>query len=317
MPRKRKNSIPAALGHAGGGDRQNAQGYSHFAQATNWSAVKKTAVLKNMKLEPLKDAIAKLSAKTPIGSALRSDEWEQVPLALRERAQFSARVESARVLSTIQEKLQTRIGMMKEQVRYGEAFVDRSSFIGDLRKIAEAEGLGDGSGGLTDITSRARLGLIFDMQTRQAAEFARYVAGQDRDLLDAFPAQELIRVEERNLERDWRGRWSAAGGRMYGGRMIALKTDPIWSRISRFGTPYPPFDYGSGMGVEDVSRADAEALGVIKSGEPVRPNIDDFNAEMEASAAGLPPQLVSKLLAAFGDHIKLAAGRLVWKSEKL
>lgn len=270
-----------------------------------------------MQLEPLQAAIAKISAKTPIGAALRSAEWEQVPLALRERAQFSARVESARVLSTIQEKLQTRIGMLKEQVARGEAFVDRSSFIGDLRKIAQEEGMGDGSGGLTDISSRARLGLIFDMQTRQAAEYARFIAGQNRDLLDAFPAQELIRVEEREMKRDWRARWAAAGGRLHGGRMIALKTDPIWQRLSRFGTPYPPFDYGSGMGVEDVSRDEAETLGVIPPGARVQPNLADFNAQLEASAAGLSADLIGKLMSAFGNQIKLAAGKLVWKSSKL
>ena len=35
--------------------------------------------------------------------------------------------------------------------------------------------------------------------------------------------------------------------------MVALKEDPVWTRISRFGQPWPPFDFNSGMGVEDVS----------------------------------------------------------------
>ena len=271
--------------------------------------------IKKMKLQPLNVAISKISAKTPIGAALKSAEWENVPLALRERAQFSARVESARVLTTIQDKLQKRIGMIKEQVAHGEAGVDRSSFIGDLRKIAQEEGLGDGSGRITDISSAPRLGLIFDFQTQQAAEYARYVTGQDRDLLDAYPAQELLRVEERSAKRDWRRRWIAAGGHIYGGRMIALKTDPVWIGVSRFGTPYPPFDFGSGMGVEDVSREDAEALGVIPAGARVEPNLKNFNAGMEASARGLPDELLGKLMSAFGDQVALVAGKLKWSGQ--
>ena len=45
--------------------------------------------------------------------------------------------------------------------------------------------------------------------------------------------------------------------------MVALINHPGWSRLSRFGTPWPPFDYSSGMGVESVSRKEAVALGVI------------------------------------------------------
>jgi hypothetical protein len=31
-------------------------------------------------------------------------------------------------------------------------------------------------------------------------------------------------------------------------RMIARKDSPIWEALSRFGTPYPPFDFNSGCG---------------------------------------------------------------------
>lgn len=266
-----------------------------------------------MKPQPLPDAIAKLDAKTPVGAALKSAEWEKVPLALRERAQFSARVESARVLSAIQDKLQKRVAMIREQVARGEAGVDRSSFIGDLRKIAAAEGLGDGSGKITDISSAPRLALIFDMQTQQAAEYARWKMGQDRDLLDEFPAQELLRVEDRQMQRDWRRRWAAAGGRLFGGRMIALKSDPIWTAISRFGTPWPPFDFGSGMGVEDVSRSEAVRLGLIQPDERVEPILEDFNARLEASVTGLGSDILGKLAAAFGDQVEITAGKIKWK----
>jgi hypothetical protein len=51
-----------------------------------------------------------------------------------------------------------------------------------------------------------------------------------------------------------------AGGQIFGGRMIALKSDPIWTAISAFGTPYPPFDYNSGMWVHGPSGAVIDKL---------------------------------------------------------
>ena len=45
--------------------------------------------------------------------------------------------------------------------------------------------------------------------------------------------------------------------------MVALLGDPVWTRISRFGLPYPPFDYGSGMAVRPVSRRECVRLGLI------------------------------------------------------
>lgn len=39
--------------------------------------------------------------------------------------------------------------------------------------------------------------------------------------------------------------------------MIALKSDRVWTNFSRFGRPYPPSDFGSGMGVEDIDRDEA------------------------------------------------------------
>ncbi len=124
----------------------------------------------------------------------------------------------------------------------------------------------------------------------------------------AFPAQELVRIEERDKPRDWRRRWVDAGGHLYGGRMIALKDDPVWTGISRFGTPYPPFDFNSGMGVDDVSYDDAVALGVIQP-EYKPPEISplkDFNDGLEASLKidrTDDPRLKS-LQTVFGDQIK-------------
>jgi hypothetical protein len=271
---------------------------------------------------PLPEAIRKLGSRHPVVAEISSTDWAKVPLQLREQAQFSAGVERIRVMDMVDKKLAKAIAMIREQTATGkEALVDRSSFIGDLRKLVLEEGLGSGDGTLTDLSSRARLGLIFDMQTEQANQFARWKVGQDRDVLDAAPAQELIRIDNfdavaRGTARDWPQIWLDAGGRFFGnGRMIALKTDPIWMAISRFGTPWPPFDYNSGMGVEDVLREEAEALGLLARDQAIEPTAEaDFAAEMQASVTDVSPDLAAQLQAWFGDQVEIVDGTVRWRA---
>ena len=126
---------------------------------------------------------------------------------------------------------------------------------------------------------------LFNASSDFQAE-GQYVAGQNDAVLDAYPAQELVRFEDRKEPRDWVQTWRAAGGRVFPGgdegtlnnyRLIAAKDDPIWSAISRFGQPWPPFDFGSGMGLRDVSRLEAEQLGVIAPGQTVAATRRAFN----------------------------------------
>lgn len=46
--------------------------------------------------------------------------------------------------------------------------------------------------------------------------------------------------------------------------MVALKTDGIWKAINRFGTPWPPFDFQSGMGLVEIERSEADALRLLR-----------------------------------------------------
>lgn len=260
-------------------------------------------------IAPLDEAVKKFGERSVVASTLRTAEWEKVPLHLRERAFFSAAVDHARFLAEAQAKLRAAISLRREQVARGEAIVDRSSFIGDLRKLALAEGLGTGSGGLTDVASRARLGLIFDTQLRMAQGYAQRKMDLDPDVLDAFPAQELVREEDRKAPRDWGRRWVEAGGELVNGRMIALKTDPIWTKISRFGTPWPPFDFNSGMGLRDISRQEAEQLGLLEPGAPVAAEDEYFNEQLAAPAENVD---VDFLKSAFGDQVRIKNGKVEW-----
>lgn len=261
---------------------------------------------------PIAEALAHHGAKTPVGSVLRSRQWAAMPLALRQRAQFSAGVESARYLSRIQDGIQSVLAR--------EEAWDRSRVIRDLMQIAEREGLrptGEDRGGLLDPGSERRTELIYAMQTGQAYGHAEWRTGQDPDAMDAAPAWELVRWEDRQVPRDWTKRWLDAGGRLYAGRMVALKTDPVWERISRFGVPWPPFDFGSGMGVDDVLRPEAEALGLLPPDEPAPEPIEaDFNARLKASAAGLGPELRQNLLSLFGPQVNIDGDTIRWNSQE-
>jgi hypothetical protein len=132
----------------------------------------------------------------------------------------------------------------------------------------------------------------------------------DADVVEAFPAQELVRISPRQVPRDWPRRWREAGGKLQeDGRMIALKTDGIWKRLSRFGNPYPPFDFRSGMGVEDIDRAEAEALGLLGPDDVLMPNVAEHEEMLAASMRGISPDLRKDLKQMLEETVKDPAGR--------
>lgn len=285
-----------------------------------------------MNIEPLKDAVEKISAKTPVGSTLRTAEWERVPLALRERAQFSAGVESVRLLQAIQDRISGEIAQRREQLGGGnEATFDRSSFIDAIREIGREEGLTpqdpDKVGGLQDITSIRRLGLIYDTQIAQAQGYARWKLDQTEGGLLLWPASEFTRVESRADPReDWPKRFAEAAQAVGDddalriqretGRMIARKDSPLWSALSRFGTPWPPFDFGSGMGLEDIDREEALELGLISPGEQPQSSEQEFNDGLQASVKGLSPELIDKLKEQFGKQIRIEGETAWWRGDR-
>lgn len=259
--------------------------------------------------QPYASAVARLAERSPVASALTSAQWAEMPTALRERAFFSAQVESLRVVAAMQNRIQESLAILSSPDR---SFMDRSKFVAEMRDLLGAVP-GD-SGRLTDLTSRRRLELIYDWQRQDAREFARWNASQDPDLLDSFPAQELLRVESRKATRNWRQRWSEAGGRIFDGRMIALKDDPVWLNISRFGRPWPPFDFGSGMGVEDVPRDEAEALGLLTPDERPQPQTLSFNKELAATVPDASPAILEAFNELFGDQATASPdGKITWR----
>lgn len=95
-----------------------------------------------------------------------------------------------------------------------------------------------------------------------------YIDGLSEGALAAFPGQEIVCVyhgaQDDKEKEKWKRVWVSAGGKLYNGRMIAHKKDPIWVKISRFHRPYPPFDFGSCMGIDDIDFYECAKMGVIR-----------------------------------------------------
>lgn len=279
---------------------------------------------------PLKDIVADVSAKTPIGSVLRTAGWETVPQGLRDSAFFSAGVTSAQFLAAQQKAVADLIARAKGVNEKGEPYwkMDRARFIAEMRQLGEALNV-ERPGGrpynmvtegdLADPVSIARLRLVINTQLEMAYGYADWLTGMDPDILEAFPAQELVRISPRRVPRDWPTRWAEAAAAVNwegvlknSSRMIALKTSPIWIQLSRFKKPHPPFDFQSGMGVEEIERGEAEDLELLDADTVLIPPLKPIQAGLEASTKGLGPQQKKLLQEVFGDQVKTTDDTVKW-----
>lgn len=268
----------------------------------------------NISLAPDRAAVEKFETRKATPSSMSSAEWERVAPAIREKCFFSARVNDAETLGKMRELIGKAVDTAKRNP--SEALVSPEKFISEMKSYLRGRGYAVDGTALTDIASRRRLGLIYKMNYDEAREFAKYSRGQDSDALYIYPAQEFLRVEPRRVPRtDWQTRWRAAGGRIYGGRMIALKSSPVWQNLSRFDRPYPPYDFGSGMGVEDVDRDEAIELGLLPKDEPVDeiPDFDDA-LEAEVSLERIPEDLVKDIVAKT-PNCEIRGDKLVMRSK--
>jgi hypothetical protein len=108
------------------------------------------------------------------------------------------------------------------------------------------------------------LNTILDVNTQIRQGWRQYDEALYEAIFDAYPAQELFALSKRNAEPyNWQERWATSGGAITQGRMVALKGSDVWTCISDFGLPFPPYARRSGMWVRDVSRTEAMQLGLI------------------------------------------------------
>ncbi len=270
---------------------------------------------------PFKEAEQRLGQKTIVSVGLNTEGWRQIPLALRDRALFSAQIENVKFLQRMRELLNDFVTGAREEIILPDGSKttalkvgSRAQFIELAREAAIAEGLGDQvdpdhSGTVRDITSAARLGLVFDVQTQSAHDYGSWKQGMQPDVLAEFPAQRFIREVDVTTPRPLH---------LENEGVIRLKTDlGFWlsmnsPSIGGFGVPWGPWGFNSGMGVEDVDRDAAEAEGLIEPGEPITPAELEFNSHLKASVQGLSPDLIARLRATFGDQVEMRGGEIRW-----
>jgi len=263
-------------------------------------------------------AAEKHMSRNLVTLGLSSSEIDGIRAAFKDRAFFSARCQSVRHLQTAQGKIADWISSAKTE---RGTFATRADAVQAIMDSARREGIATGTGKLSDPGSEARAKVIVDTNAGLAAGYVDWLDANSEGARRAFPAFELIRVTEPGKpenRRDWFARWREAGGITYQGRMIALKEDDIWVSLSRFGVPYPPFDYNSGMGVDDVPFDECVALGLITDDwNPKADAVENFNATLEAQMdfEGEDDPYYQFMKDAFGDQIKYDGGKVKWQAD--
>jgi len=273
-----------------------------------------------IKPTPFKEALEKLDQKTIVTSKLDAEAWSRLPLALRERAFFSSEIESARFLQRARDAIRDHLTSAREEIELPDATKttalktgSRAQFVRDLQRFAVAEGMApldpDDADTIKDIRTQQRLELIFDTQTRQAQDYGWWQQGQDPDVLDEFPAQRFIREVAVKEPRDWHTRFEGE---------VHLKSDiDFWRAVNQdFGVPWGPWGWGCGHDVEDVDRAEAERLGLIKPGERAQPIEQPFNRDLQASVRGLDPDMIQHLKDSLGAQVKIDKDAAWWKGDR-
>ncbi len=268
-------------------------------------------------IRPFFDGLRRMLSRSLLPTSLGSREIAlKLDGEVKRAAMFSARVEHARVLQRLRDvvgEIVAGVTPEREALREaGEAPVVLSVADAKLKIQQELDAVGyvpapEDEGTIKDLRTDARLDLMVETNEAVTHGHGRWVAANDGDILDAFPAWELVRISPAAEPRNWPLRWMMAGGTTYGGRMIALKGSPVWDGLGNtqlfsdsLGNPYPPFAYNSGMDVREISRQEAESLGVIQPGSPapapdqralaegMEVSASRFDAAMQETLAGDP-----------------------------
>jgi hypothetical protein len=247
------------------------------------------------------EAVADLAQKQLLPTNLGSAQLRQLSSAIKRQSLFSARTTitgyldeiKTTVESIINPKLETRSPDAQPVVTGLNPATARGVLRDKLKELGYSATPGE-EGTIKDLSSSARLDLVIKTNTELAQGAGRFIQANDPDVLEGFPAQELVRYDQKEQPRDWEKRWrtaaqvandpGAAAALELQGRMVALKSSGIWQALGdgaggfddTLGNPFPPFAFNSGMWIQSVSREDAVALGLIKSGETPAPAEIDF-----------------------------------------
>ena len=119
-----------------------------------------------------------------------------------------------------------------------------------------------------NIASYERLSEIYDMRWHEVHSKHHFLKNSEEIRINMFPCWELKNSsweDQTAIEKRLKKRWVNEGGKLHDGRMIALKSDPIWFKISDFSKPWQPFSRDSIFSFTqiDVSRNEAEKFEII------------------------------------------------------
>lgn len=214
-------------------------------------------------------------------TAQSTEDWDLVDAQIRERAFFMAGVSNARILQAFKEAARD---VAAGKLTMNEA---RKRLRAALRE-AGYEPAEDERGGIHDLSSRRRMEVTLETNVALARGWMQ----RQQMLLDkSQPGLRLFRARRVRVPRNWVLRWGEAAARIgwqgvaRGGEFVALIDSPIWREISRFGVPYPPFDFGSQMRVKAVPYEECERLGLFDE-----PGEDDAPADETAPEEAAPEQ---------------------------
>lgn len=258
-----------------------------------------------MALSPIipstRSAAVRIAAKrgllpTSLGSkALQAQFGKQV----RGRSVFMARVTQAEFLAELKWGIDQLLGpkgdfaLLRRNLKDLLArvgYTPEKGFPGDeALDIPAAE-----PGSLQDLTSDRRLNLVLSTQIGLMQGASQRSRGLAAEAVQDYPAWELVRVGQRKVPRGstpaagmgWARRWLQSGGDFLGdGRMIADKRSPVWEQLGSgtlfddgLDAPHPPFAFSSGMGWREISRAEAESLGVTLLDDLPAPAVADTSS---------------------------------------
>lgn len=259
---------------------------------------------------PFAEALQFAREKELLPTTLSSAQLSKLGGDLKRRATFSARISRADLLQFIHDSTEKIAGGITEGGDVAGAHEDGDRMLSipeakaQLKEMAQAVGWEpenpEDIGTIKDIRSDSRLQLVVETNVLDTMNGGRWIAGQDAIALDVNPAQEMVRMGNPKVPRDWPARWNDARSATIedgatdsaSGRMVALKNHPIWQALGdgaggytdTLGNPWAPFAFLSQMNTIDVPRDEAVALNLLTETTLIDPESRGLNDGLDASA---------------------------------
>ena len=259
------------------------------------------------KSNPFTSAVSAIRTKRVVPVDWSSEDWAQyVPSFFRQQAFFSAHTDAAARLNGYKKYMEDFLEKNLETITTPEGGTvealkagGRSQFVSDLKALYGGSA-DEGTGSIQTLTSTRRAELIFDTQQASAWGRGQWEEGNSPEILDYFPGQRFIRAGFVQVPRELHEQHRDE---------VHLKDDlQFWmamnsEEIGGFGVPYPPFGYNSQMDVEDVTREDCIALGLIDENTQITPPDRAFNDVLQKSLEDMDPDIKRELLDTMGTSV--------------